>query len=290
MRRLPKPVDQQGKPFCPTEVFELCLSKVRNSKAHPNLKVRLQGNTTFVTAASKEYEKHAALSSLHLIPIDASGNGVTTDELVSVYTGRMAKQNGTGRDVYDSVLSAPPNGKCPLCDTGVVSTLDHHLPKTRYPLLSVNPSNLVPACTWCQNAKGEAYPSSAGEQTLHPYYDNFENTAWLLARVKRTKPASFEFYVDPSVVGGVIAITRLERHMEVFDLHRLFSSNAGSELSEIRFRLTELFNLGGSATVKDHLVEEARTRRANCINSWRTAMYQAASTSKWFCEHGFSWV
>src|SRR3546814_3004594 len=45
---------------------------------------------------------------------------------------------------------------CPACgEPGTPNTLDHYLPKGRYPHFCVTPLNLFPMCDACQQAKGE---------------------------------------------------------------------------------------------------------------------------------------
>lgn len=72
---------------------------------------------------------------------------------------------------------------CPMCDGSPpssvngkrLSDLDHFLPKTRYPFLSVHPSNLVPVCLECnQRIKGEKDPLEINgsiklANSFHPY-------------------------------------------------------------------------------------------------------------------------
>jgi hypothetical protein len=67
----------------------------------------------------------------------------------------------------------------------------------------------------------------------------------------------------------------------------LFSSNAGSRLSEIRVRLASLHQKGGEGAVRNHLCEELASIEADHKNSWAAAMYRAAVASDWFCNGGF---
>ena len=40
-----------------------------------------------------------------------------------------------------------------MCHTSEVDTLDHYLPKSKYPSLSINPLNLIPICNKCNKTK-----------------------------------------------------------------------------------------------------------------------------------------
>lgn len=266
------------------EVFELCISRVRNHA----LKARLEAIRPEITQAAADYDDAASTASLQNFPRLARIGTVTKDELMNVYSGRMAKEGQPGRDVYDKLMTAAPRRECPLCGSGKVMTLDHHLPKSEYPVLAVLPTNLVPSCYWCQRSKKQSYPTTAEEQTLHPYYDDFELETWLRATVNTTSPASFTFYVDPPADWDAIVRERLTKHTEAFELFELFSINAASELVIIRHRLNELFLSGGADEVRRHLIAEAASRQAGRLNSWETAMYVAAASSDWFCDGGFA--
>ncbi|CAN7660723.1 hypothetical protein LJR225_005257 [Phenylobacterium sp. LjRoot225] len=64
---------------------------------------------------------------------------------------------------------------CPACgEPGRPNTLDHYLPKGRYPHFSLTPANLFPMCDACQAKKLEKTGDSAEPRYfLHPYFDTF---------------------------------------------------------------------------------------------------------------------
>ena len=61
---------------------------------------------------------------------------------------------------------------CPFCGILEIGTLDHYLPKEKYPLYSILKNNLVPMCAGCQPKKGMKTPTE-NKRFLHPYYDSF---------------------------------------------------------------------------------------------------------------------
>ena len=64
---------------------------------------------------------------------------------------------------------------CPACgELGRPNTLDHYLPKGRYPHFCVTPANLFPMCDACQMAKLEKTGTLDEPRFfLHPYFDIF---------------------------------------------------------------------------------------------------------------------
>jgi hypothetical protein len=253
----------------------------------PDLRGRLQGIRSVVGEAGAEYDAAAVRGALFEMERQANVGTVTDKEMVAVYSGRFAKAGRPGRPVYDRIISAPKNERCPLCDIGTVNTLDHYLPKKHYPVLAVTPNNLVPACQWCQWEKGEAYPNEAADQPLHPYYDDAEFAIWLSAVVEQTVPATFRFYVEAPEGWDPVFCQRLRSHLKTYGLSRLYARNAGGQLAGIRLRLHRLFDAGGADAVRSYLREEVESWQRESLNSWRAVMYRAAIASKWFCEGGF---
>lgn len=66
---------------------------------------------------------------------------------------------------------------CPACgEMGKPNTLDHYLPKGKYPHFAVVPHNLFPMCDACQKAKLEKTGDDISPRFfIHPYYDRFSS-------------------------------------------------------------------------------------------------------------------
>lgn len=64
---------------------------------------------------------------------------------------------------------------CPSCGSpAVTETLDHYLPKGKYPHFAITPANLTPMCDPCQRRKGEKTGNAATPRFfIHPYFDTF---------------------------------------------------------------------------------------------------------------------
>lgn len=283
MRHLAQPTGEDEQPFSASDVFEICVSMVKN----PTLKAKLQAIRSDVEIAAADYDTKAARKQLYRKqPHDRVG-AVSGEQLVKVYTLRMVPKRSKGRPAYDRILSAPLHGRCPFCGIGTVNTLDHYLPKTHFPIYSVVPNNLVPACNWCQGEKSEYYSTTKGGQLLHPYFDDVDNEVWLASEVVVGVPAGFRFFASPPEYWTPSAKARVVTHLRELNLPLLFSSNAGSRLAEIRGRLGRLHQKGGETAVRTHLLEELESIEADHRNSWAAAMYRAAVESDWFCNGGF---
>lgn len=281
MQKLVKPNDD------PESVFLMCISCVRNN----DLKSRLMSISSIIKVYAKQFEVAASNTTLHALRPYSNFDGiVTNEEMVAVYTDRMVKKDSPGRAIYNKLLLLPQHGRCPLCGHGVVYTLDHHLPKSKYPTLAVVPTNLVPACRDCNTAKISAIPVNAEEETIHPYFDDIETDLWLHSTVIKTEDSSpvLRFFVQPPSSWDNLKTKRVKHHFKVFKLSTLYTSQAGTELTNIRDRLIQLFSIEGTQGVKAHLTEEAKSRAKGYLNSWQTAMYKALVVSDWYCSGGFN--
>ena len=202
----------------------------------------------------------------------------------------MPLQAKPARVIYDSILSQAPLGRCPFCGVGHASTLDHYLPKTKYPQLSVIPLNLVPCCKDCNTGKSTAIAYSAEEQSLHPYFDHngFTSEQWLFAEVISTYPETVRYFVDPPEHWDCISKKRVKSHFEAFKLASRYGIEAANELAG-RKQFFDFFRseYGSKASV-ELLIKEAESHAENHVNSWQTALYQALVNKHRGCIGEFS--
>lgn len=278
MRVLAKPA------FAATQVYADCVAGVADAAAN----AKLVGVSAAIETAAGAFEAHAVAKTLHtVVRVPNVAGVVSTDEMKALYKEQMSSANGGGRAYYDALRNSAPNKKCPLCGVGVVSTLDHHLPQSKYPDLTVAPFNLVPCCADCNKAKLAKFPKEPGEQTIHPYFDDFTHAQWVQATIDRGPPLTVSFGAIAPTGWDPVDVQRVARHFEVFKLAVLFGSNANDELITIKPVLERLLGAGGDGAVHGHLVEQADTHSVR-LNSWQHALYRALANDPWFCGGGFA--
>jgi len=102
--------------------------------------------------------------------LPAAFDQASRDELYALYANRAS-----GGPI--SRLRRPLGGynSCPLCGSLGGRSLDHALPRRRFPEFSILRENLVPACTICNSdEKGGTYRGRIRpERFIHPYYDRW---------------------------------------------------------------------------------------------------------------------
>lgn len=267
-------------------VFEACANSIQD----PLVRQRILDVKSYIRGSHKVYNIHAIYSLLYNLKDEYSSNPfckATKTELVKLYEQQLV-QNKEGRKIYDLLLNLAPGGICPFCGFSQASTLDHYMPKKKYPSFSISPLNLVPSCSDCNTGKKEDVAGNEREQIIHPYYDHklFEDQ-WLFARVNNTTPASLTFFTRPPVHWQQVNHDRVQSHFENFKLARRFSVQVATEISTLKYELAYDFDISQGAGVKEALhKKQSASSRVN-INWWKTAMYQALTSSDWYCDGGF---
>ncbi len=92
------------------------------------------------------------------------------DKARALYDNRMVHKSGTGRVNYAQLRMIADI--CPYCLERSTETLDHYLPKSSFPLLSITPVNLIPSCDTCNRKKLDDFvlerETSLSTLTLRP--------------------------------------------------------------------------------------------------------------------------
>lgn len=242
----------------------------------------------------EEYNNYLILAKSHgLFNINSKKAGhdhqivistATKRDFTTLYSSYMVPKKSAGRTYYDALIISAPLGICPYCRFGHVTTLDHFLPKSIYPLYSIFPANLIPACTDCNKGKGFS-KLTLNKQAIHPYFEGsaIEKDTWLFARIIEKHPIDVDFFITPPNTWDDDLAERLENYFSDFDLAKRFKVQSGAELSELADLLAETT----TKTRKEVLNNKARVERKNRRNTWKAALYEALSNSSWYQSCGY---
>ena len=263
--------------------FDTCRSGVTDG----GLRDRLLAARPLIGAAEAAFDTAAANGSNHLIANATHVGEVSKEEMATLYTRHMARASSRGRDIYDDLMMAAVNDMCPFCGHRNVSTLDHTLPKSQHPALTVTPINLVPCCKDCNHGKGTLTAGAAPEQWLNAYYDDVTADRWLYATIIESSPPAAVFFVDPPVTWHDLTASRVLNHFNRLNLARLYASQAARQFQNARRALRAIYEAAGSEAVQDDLNRRYLSCKVAMLNSWEGALYQAAASSEWYCGGGF---
>lgn len=279
MRKLPLPA------ITSADTLKLCASSIRDA----DLKNRLLQAEAVVEIAEQKYLAYGEAAKLHTI---RSTQNVVANfsgkEMERVYNGTFVKSRKT-RDAYAQLKKASVNDICPLCGQGTVRQLDHYLPITGFPVYGLTTVNLIPACSDCNKNKSTHTPSTAGEQTIHPYFDDVDNEQWLFAEVVESIPAAVVFSVKVPRSWDNVQAERVRTHFRIFRLGALYTTHAAVEISNMRYVLGKMAIAPDPANqISQYLKERADGCAHVYQNSWQRATFDALSDSEWFCAGGFN--
>ena len=263
MRHLPKPL-----PGVPAEqIYRICVDAFQDARQRQ----ALQACEDLVRRDSAEYEAKIPRKIGEFQPSPLPGS-VGAKDLKAVYLRKFARKDEPGRPYYDAILSAAPNGICPLCGVQQVRTLDHYLPKSRFPLLVVTPANLVPTCRDCNFDKLAYAADQPGEAPLHPYFDDLSDEIWLDVEV--LADGSVRYRADCPAHWSHVLKSRVEAHLCRSALRELYGSHAAQEIASSLQLWKTIRDRGSAETLLQHLRDVRDSAEQAERNSWKAALYR----------------
>lgn len=274
-------------------IYLTCVGSVGDE----NLRRNFSSVSARINGAYADFDAKAVAGDLYQIPADERPptatffNVASKQDFKNLYTQQMASLGKPARAVYDRLIASAPKGKCPLCGYGQAKTLDHYLPKSKYPQFSVYPPNLVPACTDCNFGKRSSIARTKEQQSIHPYFDaDLMDDQWLFAEVIAGSPASLRYFVEPPTQWEPSAKARVRSHFDSLKLGARLAVEAADELSNVRDTIRRHSASGGAEQIRADLLAGAEDRYAIQKNAWQTALYQALAASFWYCNGGYEQV
>lgn len=177
-----------------------------------------------------------------------------------------------GRGVYDHIFGLS-TGLCPFCGISIARTLDHCLPKSKYPYLAVTPSNLVAACWDCNNEK----KATVSTGNLSPYFDAWvDSEIWLQATIVDCDyPNILDFSVRNVAEWTQSQLQAVVDYATGPMLDVRFQALAVSEFQCYYEGFKEDFQRGGIGEVQRELKKRMLLNEKVRKNGWKAAAYRA---------------
>ncbi|MGB3838704.1 MAG: hypothetical protein WA930_06290 [Rhodanobacter sp.] len=185
--------------------------------------------------------------------------------------------------------------RCPFCGISESSTLDHYLPKERYPEFSVFPKNLVPSCAVCNTRKRDRIldVGTNVRMFLHPCYDVIPDMAFLTVHARMEADALILSYrLTRPVEMKLRTFRHLRSHFKELGLadryRRMGLEHLGAQYPAFR----RAYGGGGNAgRVAERLIEGAEDfEEVSGPNYWLAKLYRALASNADFCNGGFEVV
>ena len=211
-------------------------------------------------------------------------------ELIKLY--EKLKSNKDPVKFHDQLMLL--SERCLYCNMGIPESLDHYLPKSKFPLLSINPTNLIPCCYSC-NIKLNAVSSHGEALIVHPYFNKVHSVydeQWIFAKVPQDQPffkdteskiISIIFYTDFSST-KIDCSTKKKLEFQFKHLiHYRYVVEAATVLTSEVSRLNS--HAGTDNTLK-HINKKQLLRKSGRypVNSYNYVIYKALSDSEIFLQ------
>lgn len=267
------------------ETLTASCRRLRNSV----LKIRLLARETDLSAAEKTYIDAAEHNSLYTLATTArKAEQLLPDRdgahLRTLYSAGLVGRKD-GRIKYDELKARAPFGRCLLCGNSEIGSLDHHLPKDTLPLYTICPVNLVPACGKCNQMKGDRIGATAGQRTLHPYYDRPGQTGRYLFADITSWPVQFHIQALPEWDAELR--TRVEYHFRTFKLTQRYAEFCISVVTANQWLHQKIRRESGAPALTAHLQEDAEQHAGtHGLNAWDTALRYGLADSAWYLNQG----
>jgi 5-methylcytosine-specific restriction endonuclease McrA len=198
-------------------------------------------------------------------------------------------------ELRGDLLKRTSVARCPFCGISESSTLDHYLPKERYPEFSVFPKNLVPSCAVCNTRKRDRILDEGTNvrMFLHPCYDVIPVTEFLTVRARLEADALILSYRLTRPTGMALrTFKHLKSHFNELDLadryRRMGLEHLGGQYPALRRAYGSVEN---AERVAEKLLEGAVDfEEVSGPNYWLAKLYRALADNDDFCDGGFEVV
>lgn len=261
------------------EVYTVCVSGIKNDE----MRERMLDCLFIIKDDEKLYINKGKNHELYTLKTKDEINGVSKKEFEKLYNYRMLNKDQDGREYYIKFLNSIET--CPYCGVRDVWTIDHYLPKTKFPSYTVAPINLVPSCYECNIHKDTYRANTKSDELWHPYFDFFTEDQWLSAKVVEKEPLAFVFSLTvPDSINKNDEAVRKCKHFSVLHLGKLYSTLSANHFNSIKGYLKQLYYNAGVNAVKQHIESMSNSSKSDNLNSWETAMYDAILNCSWFFE------
>ncbi|WP_153010489.1 HNH endonuclease [Falsirhodobacter sp. alg1] len=286
-------------PTCsPSELFDDCVLGISD----PTVQARLIAHKGLIEDANANYAASSATQTWCHLPRARHANpdqfivgNLTKGDLVSLYTEGMVGSSGAARKKYDE-LKLLAHDECPYCggcgemvDEEGIGTIDHFLPKARFPIFSILPINLVPSCATCNGGMGSKFPTSPELQPLHPYFDapHFFEEKWTTVTVSEDEPILVTFDVAAPATWSEKDRLRILEHFKCCKLRGRYRTKVASDISSlVEQRKTVHRNL--TPEEFREVLKTVADNGALPINGWKRSLYHGLAESLWFCTNNFA--
>ena len=175
-----------------------------------------------------------------------------------------------------AMVQSSPAGRfdlCPSCSLDGANEIDHYLPQSRYPELSLAPWNLIPICSTCNRRKGNRVADKDGRrQFLLATHDDSTVSRLIHAEISFTGTAHVRFYIRTVENDKDDGLAVAGRHFQALNLATRYAKRATAHLSQMKNGLRRATPANIRRNITGGL---CNARTSEPVNGWRLSSYEA---------------
>lgn len=190
------------------------------------------------------------------------------------------------KKLKERIDSTQSEARCQYCGIDETSTLDHYLPKTRFPEFSMLAINLIPSCSRCNLLKGDRWLLDGKRSVLNLYFDTIPLDRFLFAKIDflMDSPRMDFFLQKPdSVSTALFQIIRV--HFDTLNLSSRFRRLINEIFSEVTIEIRNAVSVDDKLILS--LLADKAVNQASVygVNNWRSAAWHAIAESPKFVSY-----
>lgn len=175
--------------------------------------------------------------------------------------------------------------KCPYCRIDTANTIDHYLPKDKFPEFAFLPINLIPCCSTCNSKKGEIWINNGERIFINYYFDNLDTDNFLKSEIEYDKndietSTNINYLIDTSNIGNEKLSKIIQSHFSKLELLERYSDLVGEELSNIYTSI-----IVNNCSLEGHIEGLKQCLRAKeelyGENYWQVVLYKSVLDSNY---------
>ena len=166
---------------------------------------------------------------------------------------------------------------CQYCSTSIPNTFDHYYPKELFPEYSVLSINLIPACSRCNQNKGDEFDPS-DRQIINLYFENLTSTQYLFCKITYSDDIpEVEFYIKKNGISKN-KFKIINAHFNKLKLAELYKLKANDVITETTISLKSYCkNKNIKVTANELLSEADRLKKIHGTNYWKAILKEGLS-------------
>jgi hypothetical protein len=240
-------------------------------------KDNLLANEYIIKAKFKEYKQK--FDNNNLFNISSYGFiGEDKTNLLNLYSSQRKSLIDLKKELTTNEFNERIND-CPNCTIEKVASLDHYIPKGKFPDFSVNPINLVPCCSTCNSKKKEKWRGDENLLFINLYSDVIPEKQYLFVDIVSKTEFKFELKNINNIDLDLFKV--IESHYSKLDLLQRFRENSDEEISEFNLFVSSIQEIMNDKEEIKQFIENHYLKKEakDGINNWKIVLIRAMINS-----------